>query len=128
MPAPVFDRPGGARPFAAPGTDLERTIAGTWREVLGVDRVGVDDNFFDLGGHSLLMAQLRVVLEARLGREVSMVELFQYPSVGALAGHLSRPGPDGDGLSAAVERAGSRRHGQADRRQAAARRVDSWKR
>ncbi|HEX7182532.1 MAG TPA: amino acid adenylation domain-containing protein [Thermoanaerobaculia bacterium] len=69
----------------APRTRLERVIAGIWQEVIGVEAVGTRDNFFDLGGHSLLMARVHARLEEALGREVAMVDLFRYPTVGALA-------------------------------------------
>jgi amino acid adenylation domain-containing protein len=128
LPAPRLERAGGARPFAAPRTELEKTIAGAWQQVLGIAQVGVDDNFFDLGGHSLLMAQLKVIIGTRLGREVSMVELFQHPTIGALAGHLSRPERDGDPLLAAWQRADHRRRSQIHRQQAAAQRANSRKR
>jgi amino acid adenylation domain-containing protein len=76
-----------ARPVAAPQGVLEQAIAGAWREVLGHD-VGVNDVFFEVGGHSLLVARLRVALRESLGREVSMIDLFQYPTVASLAAHL----------------------------------------
>ncbi|HEV2736260.1 MAG TPA: phosphopantetheine-binding protein, partial [Longimicrobiaceae bacterium] len=74
---------------AAPQSDVERTIAAAWQEVLGVDEVGLDDNFFDLGGHSLLLARVRSRLAARFPREVSVVVLFRYPTVRSLAEHLA---------------------------------------
>jgi len=52
------------------------------------------DNFFDLGGHSLLMVQVHSRLCAALGRDLPMVEMFQHPTVSALAAHLSLEGPD----------------------------------
>ncbi|MET8701434.1 amino acid adenylation domain-containing protein [Kitasatospora sp. NPDC004723] len=126
LPEPAQERPGAA-PFAAPGDGLERTLAELWRKVLGIERVGAHDNFFDLGGHSLLMAELRSLLAADTGHRVSMVELFQHPTVASLAAHLSRsegepsaaPGPD------ARERAEHRRRAGARRQQAAARRARS---
>ncbi|HEV2852358.1 MAG TPA: non-ribosomal peptide synthase/polyketide synthase [Thermoanaerobaculia bacterium] len=72
----------------AAGTGLEQRIAAIWREVLEVERVGLHENFFDLGGHSLLMARVHGRLQKELGRQVSMVELFQYPTAAALATHL----------------------------------------
>jgi amino acid adenylation domain-containing protein len=82
-----------AKPEAAapvlPGNGLERTIAEIWKEVVGLPQVGVRDNFFDIGGHSLLMARVHARLEEALGRKVSMVDLFQYPTIGALAAHLA---------------------------------------
>jgi hypothetical protein len=49
--------------FAAPQTDVQRTLATTWADLLGIDRVGIDDNFFDLGGNSLLSIQCIAALE-----------------------------------------------------------------
>jgi amino acid adenylation domain-containing protein len=74
--------------YADPRNELERTIAGVWREVLKADRVGTGDNFFDLGGHSLLAAQVQVRLADLLGREVALLDFFQYPTVASLATFL----------------------------------------
>ena len=75
---------------AAPGTELERQIAAIWKEVLACEQVGRDDNFFDLGGHSLLITRVQSRLAEELGRKLPIVELFQHPTVSALARHLSR--------------------------------------
>jgi amino acid adenylation domain-containing protein len=72
----------------APRAGLEREIATVWQEVLGVPRVGAEDNFFDLGGHSLLLVDAQARLAARLGREIPLLELFRHPNVAALARHL----------------------------------------
>lgn len=74
--------------FVPPQTELERKLASIWEEVLKMDRVGVEDNFFDLGGHSLLMIQVHSKLQASLEREIPMVQLFQYPTIRALANYL----------------------------------------
>jgi acyl carrier protein len=58
--------------------------------VLGLEKVGVTQNFFDLGGHSLLLVRLHARLQEALGRELTLVELFNYPNVRALAEHLGR--------------------------------------
>jgi amino acid adenylation domain-containing protein len=84
----------GVRPelevsFVAPRTREERAVAAAWQEVLGVEKVGVYDNFFDLGGHSLLMVQVQGRLREAFAREVPVLDLFQHPTVGALAQHLS---------------------------------------
>lgn len=71
--------------FRPPRTETERLLVDVWREVLGVDRVGIDDNFFDLGGHSLLLVRLERKLSARLGRPVDVVEMFKAPTVASLA-------------------------------------------
>jgi len=58
--------------------------------VLRLDDVGVDDNFFDLGGHSLLLVQVQAKLRNVLEREIAIVEMFQYPTIRAMAIHLAR--------------------------------------
>jgi amino acid adenylation domain-containing protein len=76
-----------------PRDEMEREVAAIWREALGVERVGIHDNFFDLGGHSLVLARVHVLLKERLGREVPVVDLFRHPTVAALAGRLSETAP-----------------------------------
>jgi non-ribosomal peptide synthetase component F/SAM-dependent methyltransferase len=73
--------------FAAPRSENEQKIASVWEEVLGVDRVGRNDNFFDLGGHSLLMVRAHTRLRDVFGN-LSLTDLFQYPTVSALARFL----------------------------------------
>jgi acyl carrier protein len=72
-----------------PRSNLERVIAEAWKDALGVDRVGLDENFFDLGAHSLMVAEVHIQLQQLLGRELSLVDLFQFPTVTALAKHLN---------------------------------------
>jgi len=86
LPAPAPNRP--ASPL--PRTDVERRIATVWREVLGVAEVGIDDNFFDVGGHSLLLVKMQYELQQILDEQVSLVDLFQYPTIHTLAAHLSQ--------------------------------------
>ncbi len=94
--------------FVAPRSGLEREIAAAWEEVLEVERVGVEDNFFEIGGHSLLLARLHRRLRDGLGRELSVVDLFRFPTVAALARHLdpdAAAGGDGaDGRGRAATR------------------------
>lgn len=68
-----------------PSTPLEIEIAAVWRELLQVESIGVRDNFFDLGGHSLLLVQLKARLDARHQRNISIVELFQNTTIEKLA-------------------------------------------
>jgi surfactin family lipopeptide synthetase A len=75
-----------------PVSAMEREIAAIWRKVLGVEEVGVHDNFFDLGGRSLLLVRVQTRLSERLNRPVSMLELFRRPTVHALAAHLAMEG------------------------------------
>jgi amino acid adenylation domain-containing protein len=81
--------PDGARQsdetYVQPRTDVERRVAAIWCEVLGVQSVGVEDNFFDLGGHSLLVVKLHARLRGELGGELTVVDIFRFPTVAALA-------------------------------------------
>ena len=71
-----------------PRNELEGVTAQAWKDALGVDSVGLDENFFDLGAHSLMVAEVHMQLQQVLGRELSLVDLFQFPTVTALANHL----------------------------------------
>ncbi|OIK28411.1 non-ribosomal peptide synthetase [Streptomyces malaysiense] len=83
LPAPDWSA-GGERAHRAPGTEAERLLAGIWAELLGVERVGVDDNFFMLGGDSILSIQ--VVSRARAaGLTLTPRDLFRHPTVAELA-------------------------------------------
>jgi amino acid adenylation domain-containing protein len=77
--------------YVAPRSELERIIADVWQEVLEVERVGVHDNFFGLGGHSLLLIRVNGKLRETLRAELPVIEMFKYPTVSALAEHLGRP-------------------------------------
>ncbi len=88
LPPPEQSRAGHAGDLLPPRTPTERAVAAIWREVLAVDAVGIDENFFELGGHSLLMARVLARLQAELAPAATMVELFQHPTVGAIAAHL----------------------------------------
>jgi amino acid adenylation domain-containing protein len=70
--------------YIAPRTETEEALASIWREVLKTEQVGLNDNFFDLGGHSLLVVQLQSRIRKRFNRQVTLVELFQKPTVGAM--------------------------------------------
>ena len=105
LPPPDTSRPGEAPGYVAPQSKLERTVAQIWQEALRVEKVGAHDNFFELGGHSLLMAQVHSKLSATLGRQISMVEMFQHPTVSALAKHLSEERKDPRSLQDAKQRA-----------------------
>jgi amino acid adenylation domain-containing protein len=90
LPAPAWGAPAGGAARVAPSTPAEENVARLWAEVLGVGEVGREDNFFDLGGHSLLLARLHARLEDLLGREISLLDLFLHPTVRAQAEHLWR--------------------------------------
>jgi hypothetical protein len=104
LPAPGRTRPETAAPYSAPRSALERRFAEAVADVFQVDLVGIDDNFFDLGGNSLLVAELH----QRLVRDLpwfALLDLYRYPNVRALAGHLTPQKPSALGsLTAARER------------------------
>ncbi|MFP2928166.1 amino acid adenylation domain-containing protein [Pyxidicoccus sp. 3LG] len=85
LPAPDADSLRGDAPFVEPRSPLEQSLADVFASVLGVPRVGVTDSFFALGGHSLLATQLVPRLRGVLGLEVPLRELFESPTVEALA-------------------------------------------
>ncbi len=72
-------------PFVAPRNANEETLAGIWREILGIERIGVNDNFFDVGGHSLLALKLLARIERRVGHTLAPAALFRAPTVAQLA-------------------------------------------
>jgi amino acid adenylation domain-containing protein len=77
------------RPLLLPQTRLENVVVDTWKAVLKLDQVGLDENFFDLGGHSLLILELRALLQAELDMDIVATDLFEYPTVRAFAEHLA---------------------------------------
>ncbi len=103
LPAPEGIRPQLETAYVVPRFETERFIANVWREKLRVDKVGIYDNLFDLGGHSLLTMQIYSKLQKRYGQELSLVDMFQYPTIHALAQYICQKqkeqpfsGPDQD--------------------------------
>ncbi|MBZ5507151.1 MAG: amino acid adenylation domain-containing protein [Acidobacteriia bacterium] len=87
LPAPDWSQ--RAEEYVAPTTDVEKQIAQVWQEVLGIDRIGAHDDFFEIGGHSLNATRIVLNLQARLSRGVSIRELFLNPTIAELAVALS---------------------------------------
>jgi hypothetical protein len=119
LPRPEDGRPSVDTPYAAPERALERQIAGAFKEVLGVQQVGLNDNFFDLGANSLLLVLVHRKLKDTLGRDLSVVSLFQYPNAAALAAHLgSLSSGDTHSITEQAEDRGIQRRAARDRRRA----------
>ena len=74
--------------FARTENDLEATLAAIWQEVLKAERIGIDDNFFDLGGDSMGIAEVRRLIAERCRLDVPILKLFQFPTIRASARHL----------------------------------------
>ncbi|HEX2091631.1 MAG TPA: amino acid adenylation domain-containing protein, partial [Longimicrobiaceae bacterium] len=105
-------RVGVEQTYTPPRTPTEEAVAAVWAEVLGVNRVGAHDNFFDLGGHSLLLVQLHSRLRERFGGEISVADLFQLPTLADLARELDRlreTAPEETAEQESLDRAEARR-------------------
>lgn len=88
LPVPERRREDLLTEYVAPATDLERAIVDVWKDVLAIDRVGVTDSFYDLGGDSLAAVRVVYEIEQRMGRVVPVSALLRAPSVRELAGRL----------------------------------------
>lgn len=91
LPIPSETRPQLDNPFVAPQTETERIVATVWQEVLGIQNAGIHDNFFDLGGHSLLIVLLHNRLKELFPKQLSIVDLFRHPTVASLSRVLKEP-------------------------------------
>ncbi|HEY0023409.1 MAG TPA: phosphopantetheine-binding protein [Longimicrobium sp.] len=107
-PAPGRERQAG---YAAPGTPTEAALAGFWAEVLGVERVGLDDRFVELGGNSLMAIRVAARALQQLGLEVPVRSLFDHPTLREFAAHVDELGwarralaPSGAGAAAGEDR------------------------
>jgi non-ribosomal peptide synthetase component F/thioesterase domain-containing protein len=91
LPLPNPEPPGSESKHVAPETPTERLLCGIWGEVLGLRQVGITDNFFDLGGQSLLALRLQARVEKALGQSVSLAAFFKAPTVREFAGLIRDP-------------------------------------
>jgi natural product biosynthesis luciferase-like monooxygenase protein len=110
-----------AAEFVAPTNDLESQIADVWKDVLKLAQVGTCDNFFDLGGHSLLAVQAHRRLKEALQRDLSITDIFRFPTIQSLATYLTEGSTGGaqqgsdraQGRRAAMQRRQQQRSGAA---------------
>lgn len=88
LPAPKIK---SSAPKSVPGNKTEETIAEHWKAALGMDEVGTRDNFFDIGGHSILVIDVlkRLNNDDNIGKQLSMVDLFRHTTIESLATHLN---------------------------------------
>ena len=108
LPAPILEKE------ESPGvknaaTALETQIAEVWKRVLQAERVGLDKNFFDLGGDSLLLLAIHANLQKVLQIEIRIMDLFEFPTVRDLAAQLSKPQPTAPSFSDAQQQAQKQR-------------------
>jgi len=95
--------------YVPPQTGLERNIASVWQDVLKIEIVGLDDNFFDLGGHSLLMTKAHMQLQELLKREFTIIDMFSHPTIRSMAQFLNHDSQDVSQLKASFGRADKQR-------------------
>ncbi|MBR9835428.1 MAG: non-ribosomal peptide synthetase, partial [Alphaproteobacteria bacterium] len=114
LPAPVRAVATASTEYVAPSNELEEAIADVWKSLLDLPQVGRQDNIFDLGANSLLTAQANQRLSTKLGKKVSLVSMFRYPTIETLADHL------GDDETAPQQQQQKRSQARADRRKDAA--------
>lgn len=88
LPLPSTGRPDVDAPFMLPRNPVEEALVGIWQDVLEIKEIGVYDNFFEMGGHSLLMTQLLARLSGTFGIEVSMKTFFEAPTIADLVSLL----------------------------------------
>jgi phthiocerol/phenolphthiocerol synthesis type-I polyketide synthase E len=87
-------RPALTTTYVAPGSPEERMLAAVWRELLGIDGIGIHDDFFDLGGHSLLATRMLVRIQERFGTRLALRDVFDAPTIHRLIGRIGVPKPD----------------------------------
>lgn len=108
LPAP--EAAAGKREVVAAGDEFEGAILAIWRQALGVDAVGVEDNFFDSGGHSILAVRVHREIVQKLGVELAVTDLFRFPTIRGLARHLQAGKATPTAAQLAAERAKQRRN------------------
>jgi amino acid adenylation domain-containing protein len=105
LPLPLAD---GSLPkldviYVAPKTDNEKVIAETWAEVLNIERVGIHDNFFDIGGNSLKLIQVNNILMNVLKRDIPLMKMFEYPTINSFLAYLARDEREDDWVNQEIE-------------------------
>ncbi len=111
---PVSTRPTLGNEYMPPENEVEAAVARVWQELLGIDEIGVEDNFFDLGGNSLIGLKVISALKAELGIDIAITKLFEGPTVRALARVVAHT--DAEASFAESESRGERRRAARKRR------------
>lgn len=114
LPKPEQKRPELDQPYMAPATATETKLAALWASLLKMDRVGIDDSFFDLGGNSLLANQMIARLRSDLRVDVPVVKVFEHPTVAALARFIARFIEGGTASASAAPSRNTRASGRGD--------------
>ncbi len=108
LPDPfLIKRPGE---LISPATHTEKVLASIWSEVLGIENIGLDDNFFELGGHSLNVIQIQTKIKEKFNKELSVVELFKYPTIKSFSKFLSNESIELETKKVKIDRANKQRN------------------
>jgi len=90
LPPPVFKRPDNAPPLKKARTQREKELLGIWKEQLHISDLGIDDNFFEMGGTSLLVQRLATNIRKDLDIELSVTKIYQFPTISGLAAYIEK--------------------------------------
>jgi amino acid adenylation domain-containing protein len=93
LPLPDNLRPELEVDYVMPETEAEQTIADVWKKVLDLEKIGIHDNFFEIGGHSLLLMQVNSKLRQLFDANLSIVDMFRYPTISSLSEYLNNINP-----------------------------------
>ena len=118
---PTPEAAAGRQPYEVPSGRVAESLAAIWSEVLRLDRVGLHDNFFDLGGHSLMLVRVQKLLEERFQAGLQMVDLFKHPTIDGLARRIEEGAVSTPSSQESQERALRQRAALKRRRQTAER-------
>ena len=99
LPEPGKLRPHLGSAFVLPGTEMEKIVCTAWKEVLKLEKLGIHDNFFDLGGNSLSLISLNNRLQETLKRDIPVLKMFEHPTISSLCRYLERDGSMSPGRS-----------------------------
>ncbi|MGH9735405.1 MAG: non-ribosomal peptide synthetase, partial [Candidatus Acidiferrales bacterium] len=109
LPSPAAASLENAAQSAIESTELEKNLIELWKRILRVETVGLDDNFFDAGGDSLMIIALHSNLQKTLGAEIEVTDLFQFPTIRAMARYLTERSPLANALTDAQQQAAKQR-------------------
>jgi acyl-CoA synthetase (AMP-forming)/AMP-acid ligase II/NAD(P)-dependent dehydrogenase (short-subunit alcohol dehydrogenase family)/aryl carrier-like protein len=106
----------GGGDSAPPSTDLELLIAGVWKEVLGLDAIGINENFFDLGADSVTMTRAQLEIHKAVESDVVLTTLYEYPTIQRLAAYVAGAGASSAPMIEESEQRGAERRERMKRR------------
>lgn len=110
LPAPEQKAETNSRAgFVKPENELQETIVSTWQSVLGLEKIGLDDNFFDIGGHSLLVVEVLSKLRDLIDKPVKMIDMFRFPTIRQFSNYLTEETENNQKLADSEDRAKARK-------------------